>query len=506
MRYLTLSVLLFVIAPAWSQTTWYVDDNAPSDPGPGDPMVSDPLEDGSVEHPFDAIQEAIFLCQDGDTVLVANGRYTGLFNKNLDFGGKAVTVRSENGAANCVIDCEGDGRGFYFRFGEGPDSVVNGFSITNGQVSDYGGGIRCINSSSPVIINCIIIGNTASTNGGGVYCNDSSSPTITNCTINDNTAVYGGGVYCRIGSPTLTNCTINDNTADGYGGGIYCRDSSSVITNCTISGNTASSFGGGISCYYSSSATLTNCTISDNMGGSGAGVHCSENSSATLTNCTISGNTADDGGGGAHCDYYSDITITNCTITGNTAFDRGGGVHCDYRGDVYLVNSILWGDTANEGAEIAISSSGTVTVSYSDVEYGWYGVFITPGGVLLWDHDTSIALDPLLGSEGHLLSGSPCIDTGDPDVLYSLYERDMDGQLRVWDGGSGWLVDMGADEYASHRPGDMDGDGDVDLSDLAALLSHYRETGDTTPAEGDFDFDGDVDLSDLAALLGVYRR
>ena len=53
-------------------------------------------------------------------------------------------------------------------------------------------------------------------------------------------------------------------------------------------------------------------------------------------------------------------------------------------------------------------------------------------------------------------------------------------------------------------PGDLDGDGDVDLSDLAQLLANYGVTEGATYEDGDMDGDGDVDLSDLAALLGVY--
>jgi hypothetical protein len=53
---------------------------------------------------------------------------------------------------------------------------------------------------------------------------------------------------------------------------------------------------------------------------------------------------------------------------------------------------------------------------------------------------------------------------------------------------------------------DIDGDGDVDLSDLAALLAAYFScTGDDDyNPDADFDGDGCVDLSDLADLLGDY--
>ena len=53
-------------------------------------------------------------------------------------------------------------------------------------------------------------------------------------------------------------------------------------------------------------------------------------------------------------------------------------------------------------------------------------------------------------------------------------------------------------------PGDLNGDGSVNLSDLAQLLGSYGMTSGAEYEDGDMDGDGDVDLSDLAALLGVY--
>ena len=57
---------------------------------------------------------------------------------------------------------------------------------------------------------------------------------------------------------------------------------------------------------------------------------------------------------------------------------------------------------------------------------------------------------------------------------------------------------------ASYEDGDLDGDGDVDLADLAELLARYARTNGANYENGDIDEDGDVDPADLAALLAVY--
>jgi len=184
---------------------------------------------------YTTIQAAIDAAKDGDTVLVADGAYSGDGNRDLNFGGKVITVSSENGPDTCIIDCNGTEddphRGFYFHSGEDCNSVVAGFTITNGYARS-GGGIYC-SGSSPTLINCTFSGNKAEYfggwpwswlrgDGGGIYCDD-SSPTVTNCTFSGNSASVGGGIYCDDGSPTITNCTFSGNSAGQYGGGISCK-------------------------------------------------------------------------------------------------------------------------------------------------------------------------------------------------------------------------------------------------------------------------------------------
>jgi len=71
------------------------------------------------------IQEAIDAALGGDTVLVAPGTY----EERIDFKGKSVTVQSEHGPEVTVIDAEYLGTAVSFQNGEGPDSILDGFSI-----------------------------------------------------------------------------------------------------------------------------------------------------------------------------------------------------------------------------------------------------------------------------------------------------------------------------------------------------------------------------------------
>ena len=114
---------------------------------------------------YPTIQAGINASVNGDTVLIADGTYTGTNNKNLDFGGRAIVVMSENGANNCIIDCQNDGRGFYFHSNEDASSIMDGITITNGS-AESAGGVFCENSS-PTIRNCIITNNSATIGSGG---------------------------------------------------------------------------------------------------------------------------------------------------------------------------------------------------------------------------------------------------------------------------------------------------------------------------------------------------
>ena len=243
-RFFVLALIISAV-PCWARTI-KVDDNGPAD--------------------FNTIQAAINNANDGDTILIADGIYSDSGNYSIDLLGKVITVKSENGPVNCIIDCRHYGPGFYFGNGTGIDTILEGVTVTRGT-SHYGGGIYCDNSS-PTIKNCIIKGNIAYSDGGGIYSDGNSS--IIGCIIEKNRSAFGGGVTTYLGR--ITDCLIVANRANADGGGIYGGGGyEGNITNCIISGNEAGGWGGGVSecgAWWSDErVNIRNCTISFNKAG-----------------------------------------------------------------------------------------------------------------------------------------------------------------------------------------------------------------------------------------------
>ena len=233
------------LAGEYNCTLSVADPNAVNSPRVAEVTLSVVGVELHVPAEYDTIQAAINASVDGCTVVVADGTYTGSGNKNLDFGGKAITVKSENGPYSCIIDCNSSNRGFYFHSGETAAAVVNGFTIREGLVyyiPQSGAGIYC-NGSSPTIRNCIIADNEAFGAGGGIYVNNSMA-TVTNCLLigNESRDSHGGGMFCTNSSnPTVSNCTFVDNVADDRAGGLFSGGSGTTVqlTNCIFWGNSA---------------------------------------------------------------------------------------------------------------------------------------------------------------------------------------------------------------------------------------------------------------------------
>ncbi len=231
--------------------------------------------------------------------------------------------------------------------------------------------------------------------GGAISCSNGSSPTISNCVLTANSAVFGGAIECGNSNsqPTISKCTITANSALVGGGGIYCTGSSPTIESCIIAGNSAPS------------------------------------------------------GGAIYAHNAGEPAIVNCTISANAASVFAGGVYCFSSSNLDISNCILWGNTAPSAPEMMVGNSSapaSVDISYCDIQGLSAGVVVNSGSTVNWGSG-NINLDPQFQGDYHLLSGSPCINAGDPAFVADAGQTDIDGDARI----SGTRVDIGADEVAA---------------------------------------------------------
>ena len=339
------------------------------------PIYAFPAFAATIHVPADrpTIQDGIEAAVDGDFLLVAPGTYF----ENIDFLGKSIILQSESGADMTVIDGSHAGSVVTFSSGETEETSMEGFTIKNGSGTYF---------EFPAYF-CY--------RGGGIFC-VASSPTILDCTFVNNSASQGGGIWCWDGCfLTVKNCMIFYNNAEEAGGGICCLYSSLLIENCIITDNNVEPWSGGG--MYSDGSTLQveNCIIAENRAGYGGGLYCVD-SYPTITNCTISGNDAIFNGGGIRCAYYSYPIITNC---------------------------ILWEDSAPNGPEMWIGydhAPSSLTLDHNDIYGGEESIFTESGSIVIW-LEGNIALDPqFMGIRDYRLSAeSPCIDAGNPDLSYN---------------------------------------------------------------------------------------
>jgi predicted outer membrane repeat protein len=302
-------VLVFAFVLAWSIEGWTVTWDVPSGECP-------------------TIQTGIDSAAVGDTVLVANGLYSGSGNRDLDFGGKDITVRSASDDPNfCIIHCGGsegnEHRGFYFHSGETNAARVEGFAIINGYAWD-GGAISLANvPSSPSIRNCIIQDNYSRDDGGGIHCAHTCAPVITGCTIRNNSCPdNGGGIHAWNAHPVVTDCVIAENSSGDHGGGLFFDNHSDpVISGCVIFSNTATDVGGGICCINTCSLSVETSTFYENSGVNAGGIAIYSNSEVLVDRTIIASSALNQA---VYCESGGTATVTCSDIHGNAGGDWVG--------------------------------------------------------------------------------------------------------------------------------------------------------------------------------------
>jgi len=188
-----------------------------------------------------------------DDLIVRDGTYTGPNNRNLDPGGKLVTVASENGPFTCIFDAEDNScRFFYLHSGETNSFIVDGIQFKKTNLNVNGG------------------------KGGFAYATGATvlSPTFRNCIITDCKIVHflGGWGSCVAAysdaDVVFENCLIYGCHAVGSCVG-YAEGPGSRVCfyNCTIMANTctSSTSGAGFRAQAWGDFRLYNCIVYNNQ-------------------------------------------------------------------------------------------------------------------------------------------------------------------------------------------------------------------------------------------------
>lgn len=183
----------------------YVDDDASSIAAFGGAAKDVSPEDGTGQHPFDSIQEAIEVAAKRTAIIVRPG----LYHENINLLGKDVclTGLDPNGTPLPIIKAKNAAPVVSFTSGEDPNCIVSGFVLSGGQGYE----------------------------AGAILCRD-SSPTVTHCLIAGNRAVdsQGGAIYCENSNAWFDHCTIADNVGGKEGAGIVLDDSNVTISNSIV--------------------------------------------------------------------------------------------------------------------------------------------------------------------------------------------------------------------------------------------------------------------------------
>lgn len=382
------------------------------------------------------------------------------------------------------------------------DSVtINGGSqtgfIINGQNI---AALRPINVNGVGILVSIrdltVTGGNTTSQGGGIRVDGGSIVTITNVTVTANNGTGGAGINVATDSSLfLIDSLVTNNvvTQDGGdGGGINVTSSKLLIKGTTVSGNVVpllgSTSGGGINIVTSSApgspvsfVRIEESTFNNNSARLGGGIYLSGGGDLKVSNSTVSNNSTagtdseTKNGGGIYLNLGTG-TIRNSTIAGNTATGTGagGGIYSTGSGSATLANSIVADNTAGTAASAEIRATTT-----SGGSFNTRGINVIEGtttGTLTIQNGSNITgVDPQLSA---LANNGGKVQTQAINMSSNAYNAGVnsealnteDGLLTTDNRGAGFArivsntVDIGAYEFTmamqlSRKTFDFDGDG-----------------------------------------------
>lgn len=338
--------------------------------------------------PDDSLQMVIDAASSiGATLCAEPGTYTGLIN----FHGKPIKLISSGGPGVTILDGGGSGPVVTFASAEGKDSILDGFTIQNGN-APFGSGIF-IQRSSPTIRNSILTMNTATARGGGIWVGgEQASPSITCTHFLGNSAQYSGGGL----------------TSD-YSANPYLRSNLFEANHAP--------YGGAISVAWSGRLDLGWTELLHNTaGGDGGGMHVGvPYGNVLVRQVWFRGNTASGYGGGMWVPAGM-ADVVNSTFDGNQASD-GGAIAAGY-GSMVSVASTLFvrNSTTNPASGTVVNAQGSNTSVVN--HYNGYFGNVGPNFSNTYGNK-GIQLLPSFGASCCPNPGSPAINGGIPDLHFN---------------------------------------------------------------------------------------
>jgi len=367
---------------------------------------------------FPTIQAAVDAAINGDVIELTDGTFAGDGNRDVDYLGKAIIIRSQSGQPEqSTIFCDGSEtdphRAFNFVSGEQATSVLSGVTVTGGWVDspERGAGVRCDNSSSPRIESCIFTGNR----GNAISCDGSQSLEISDCRFHQNESRLGGGIYCRSSTMFVDGCDFTENQAEQSGAGIYGFFATAEVSDCTFRQNSGN-YGAAVGFNEFCQVSIADCLFVDNTSIACSAVALFLSCTGLIERCTFTGNVATSGST-LFSEKISNTTLRNCTFWNNSS--PGGTILAGHQ-EVWLENCII----ADDAVGAAVFSYYDYTeLSCCDIHGNaggdWVGHIADQYGV-----NGNICLDPLFCDPGNgdftLDETSPCAPFSPPNTACDL--------------------------------------------------------------------------------------
>ena len=196
---------------------------------------------GGVAYPpnyYFQIQDAVNAATDGDTILVDTNRW--VLSQPIVVTND-LTIRSLHGPQQTIVD--GNNAVRCFDLGS-TATIVDGFTITRGVAGDAGG-IRCQDFGPALVVNSIVVSNTAAHNAG------MRGGTARNCLFYGNQGDFGSG---GLAYGIAINCTFSRNKSIE---GSYSGMNNGTAYNCIFYGNLQVTDAPAYSLYYSCAPNVT---------------------------------------------------------------------------------------------------------------------------------------------------------------------------------------------------------------------------------------------------------